>query len=233
MSFKSPIVVGGTGGSGTRLICHALQHAGVFMGDDVNYALDAMPWVDVDNNYFECYDDLPSIIDKAMERHGAGEQRGHKNWGWKHTKSYLSLPMLHQYFPEMSFVHVLRDGRDLAYAPHISLAVFWTGSINTDKPHPEAIMSLWAVTNMLTEAYARQFVERYVQVRFEDMYSRPAETAKKLYKELGLKVDRETVESLPLTMHAPPPGIGRWKGKEGLDRVTAVGELTLRRYGYL
>jgi len=40
--FGPPIVVGGLGGSGTRVIALMLERLGFFMGDDLNHAHDNM-----------------------------------------------------------------------------------------------------------------------------------------------------------------------------------------------
>jgi hypothetical protein len=49
-----PIVIGASGGSGTRVIARVLQRADVFMGSDLNAAVDSLPiaafldlWVNV------------------------------------------------------------------------------------------------------------------------------------------------------------------------------------------
>ena len=52
--MRAPIVIGGSGGSGTRVLRNALIAAGVFMGTRVNDAGDALdfePWLDCRINH--------------------------------------------------------------------------------------------------------------------------------------------------------------------------------------
>jgi hypothetical protein len=221
--LSDPIVVGGTGGSGTRLVAELLQAAGVFMGDDLNYALDSAPVNRVDSCYLRGNPGLDELMREKLSEHLGGR---FGIWGWKHTASYLTLPMWHCYFPDMYFVHVIRDGRDLAYAPHIALPVF--GLVLGLNPGPSTLMALWASTNQACANYGERFVEGYYRVRYEDLCYNSIQTIKGMYEFLGLEGNAESARGLV----RPSAGMGRWKGKGGVEEVEKIGEYALRRFGY-
>jgi hypothetical protein len=224
--MSNPIVVGGTGGSGTRLVTELLIHAGVFMGEELNYALDSLLMARLNDRYLSgrhaSYSEAPYYFRS-------------EHWGWKHTKTYLLLPVLYAYFRDMTFIHVIRDGRDLAYAPNIALQVFWNSEgIAPVNPGPETIMALWATTNMACANFGESFmsfasVRNYHQVRYEDLCHHPEPFIQTLYGALGLDGDAKGAVDLV----RPSSGMGRWRGKPKIEEVTRIGEVALRRFGYL
>jgi hypothetical protein len=41
-------------------------------------------------------------------------------WGWKWPETYLITPIVHATFPQARFIHMVRDGRDLAFKRHLT-----------------------------------------------------------------------------------------------------------------
>ena len=37
-------------------------------------------------------------------------------WGWKEPRSIYLLPFFHRHLPGLRFLHVVRDGRDMAFS---------------------------------------------------------------------------------------------------------------------
>jgi hypothetical protein len=224
--MSDPIVVGGTGGSGTRLVALLLQHAGVFMGekDRVNYAMDSMPMNRVDVLYVRGEGDIHEEMKIRLAEHYGGRSCV---WGFKHTNSYLALPMWHHYFPDMYFVHVIRDGRDMAYAPHGGIHLF--GLSPGINPGAKVLMALWASTNQTCANYGEALMEKYYRVKYEDLCRSPVPTIEKMYESLGAEGDIGGARKLV----KPSTGMGRGNGKADLKEVEAVGEYALRRFGYL
>lgn len=224
---NGPIVVGGTGGSGTRLVAELLAWAGVYMGDGdtVNYAMDSMPMNRADMYYLHSQgNNLDEEIHRRVIEHHKGFA-GSRRWGWKHTMSYLTLPMLHHYFPDMAFVHVIRDGRDMAYGEHTHLEVY--GVWHPINPGPHTLIALWETTNLLCANYGERFIKGYCRVRYEDLCDRSHGTIAKLYDSLGLKAEPNT------SLVRPSPTRGRWKSKPGISALTEIAGFSLRRFGYI
>ncbi|BCW93430.1 MAG: hypothetical protein KatS3mg007_1324 [Thermoanaerobaculum sp.] len=47
------------------------------------------------------------------------EQRGgarYSAWGWKEPRSIYLLPFWNELMPSLRFIHVIRDGRDMAFS---------------------------------------------------------------------------------------------------------------------
>ena len=54
--FTPPVVIGGKGGSGTRVFCEILQKLGLYMGDLAG-TMDAMEFVSFIHRYYVIYFD--------------------------------------------------------------------------------------------------------------------------------------------------------------------------------
>lgn len=227
-----PIVVSGMGGSGTRLVCQIVREAGVFMGADLNYADDSLPLAHFTGTYLSGKKVRgDESLKEAISKHCAGMPEG-AQWGWKEPHAYLMLWYFNLIYPtRMRFVHVLRDGRDMAYAPITGLPVFWTGDMPGEGATPREVMTLWMMTNMQAANFGEHVLWNYHQVRFEDLCSNPEPHIKALYKFLELQGDVGAACELV----KPPGSIGRWQGAAGeeLEEVLQIGRTALERFGYL
>jgi len=226
-----PIVIGGVGGSGTRLVYELLSHAGVFLGNNLNHARDSLPMAAFDEACLRGEADF-RLLEECLTRHGVNTIRRdyYYNWGWKHTRSLLTMPILLGIIGQLRFIHVIRDGRDIAYAPHIGFPVFWNGNLPCDlAPDPRTVMALWATQTMLADSYGQLFMCFYYRLRYEDLCHKPLETIRDLYERLDLDTDPAT--ALPLVR--PSPTMGRWHGQPDLEAITSIGREALERFGYL
>ncbi|MCP4458992.1 MAG: sulfotransferase [Cytophagales bacterium] len=66
-------------------------------------------------NTVEGIDKFKKAVWKYYKSH-----RGEKKWGWKFPETYLIPELIHTTFPKARFIHILRDGRDLAFKSHLT-----------------------------------------------------------------------------------------------------------------
>jgi len=130
----SPVVVFNKSHSGSRLLAELLDAAGVFMGAEQNDSRDALPLLEVVDtlvrryypDYAPLWDSehvpdpaLAPLVRSAFARHLAGHDcASGAPWGWKLCESVYALPVLDWLFPNARFVHLVRDGRDVAFCDH-------------------------------------------------------------------------------------------------------------------
>ena len=43
-----------------------------------------------------------------------------KNWGWKFPETYLIAPLILKILPDSKIIHMVRDGRDVAFKKHLT-----------------------------------------------------------------------------------------------------------------
>jgi len=165
---------------------------------------------------------------------------GFQRWAVWGPDNLLSIPIIKREIPDALFIHVIRDGRDVACALdrrefirpfrwdrshrlYVS-ALHWMWKVQTGRRHGQAIGS------------------DYIEVRFEDLVLHPEEALTKVSAFIGENLDYEKIRktkigaiSIPNTSFAEEwksgsfSPVGRWKRQLSDDQVTRleglVGEL--------
>jgi len=250
-----PIIVGGTGGSGTRVVQSIIEKAGVFMGTNLNVSKDAMdfePFLDEMINVilthtrrlnYDPAKDLPPTLALAAAnklrniavyfRRDIPNPRS--SWGWKNPRSIYVLPIIDSVFPGLHFVHVIRDGRDMAFSQNQNQLQKHFSSLfaRPIDDIPVDSIRLWAKANTdIAEWAANNLEESYIRVRFEDLCEHPSKEIKTLVGKLAIRC--ENVDDLASSVQTPET-IGRWRKQDNYirDRVEQAGKQALEFFGYV
>ncbi len=123
-----PFVIIAKGHSGTRFLASCLTRCGVFLGADLNAAHDSLSWYRyfgrplVLSDHFPHWPSLESDegfradvrghLDRTLPRF-VGGRFGGGHWGWKGSTLFVT-PVVAELFPGGRFIHLVRDGRDVA-----------------------------------------------------------------------------------------------------------------------
>lgn len=249
-----PLVIGATGGSGTRVVARIARHAGYYLGTHLNPAEDALEFVEFYDTWVDYFLDqyrspatstAPQLaLDKdfsdVLQRHLAGFDATRRDtlWGWKSPRSIYLLPYFHAKFPDLKFIHVLRDGRDMALSKnqnqlrkHGRRVLAWRERWFV----PTAVRSilLWDRINRRAAEYAeKELRDCYLRIRFEDLCLDPVNTTGVILRFLGQSTDPAPIAHAEIS---PPSTLGRWREKPGAmtSRLERVAGLSLRKFGYL
>jgi hypothetical protein len=249
-----PIVIGATGGSGTRVVHAALADAGVYLGANLNHAGDAMefePLLDDAINEIigrtRALDYEPSALPldtrrlllarlgRTIDAYRCGIPAGAARWGWKNPRSMYILPLIAALHPDLTFIHVIRDGRDMALSDNQNqlnkhfVALF--GRAADEPPFVDSIRQ-WARANRDVAGWgARRLGRRYVRVRLEDLCLQPMATLHELFGRIGLAGDLATIAR----QIRPPASLGRWRELPGqrAAEMAQAGADGLRAFGYV
>ncbi|MCU0990062.1 MAG: sulfotransferase, partial [Xanthomonadales bacterium] len=125
LARQSPVVIMGRGHSGTRLLAGILLHLGVDLnanlarhrsGDMLDQAEHSVDPACVGQLGFR---DL-NRFSKASFAYYRRLDPGGRPWGWKFPETYLIGPYVRAVFPQARYIHLLRDGRDLAFKQHLT-----------------------------------------------------------------------------------------------------------------
>jgi hypothetical protein len=138
--------------------------------------------------------------------------------------------------PRLRFLHFVRDGRDMAFSEN-QQQLKKHGDAALDRRlrwrrRPYRSVALWAHVNGGAADYGeRELGERYLRVRFEDLCSRPGETARQILDFFGLDGDAEAIAAAEVR---PPKTLARWKtkGLRTVRNLERLGDPALSRFGY-
>jgi hypothetical protein len=137
--------------------------------------------------------------------HSLGKDR----WGDKTPDNVEHLPLLSRLFPEARFVHLVRDGRDVALS-----------TIDLERLHRRAATAahFWARAFRQGRAGSRFLgSERYLEVRYEAVLDDPESEVRRLCGFLDLEFDPAMLEHDPSASERLPAGrIRRMHGREAL-----------------
>lgn len=256
LAAERPVVLMGRGKSGTRLLSLVCGQLGVALG-----ITPRLPAADIDHRYFrqtvkalaqqhfaaEALEQVPPAdvqrFEHAMERAWHVLQRrspAAPAWGWKWPETYLITPIVFATFPQGRFIHMVRDGRDLAFKRHLT--------DDMGRPLGRAILTHLGMTDQpryLQAARSWQFqVEAYLrfaaripaaqrlELTYEDMCRAPVETLARIAEFLRLPLTpacREWVQA-----HIAPRDLSQYRRApaEQVRQVEALIGDTLVRLGY-
>jgi hypothetical protein len=239
-------VVGGTGGSGTRVVARILRRSGLYIGTDLNESEDAWRLGDYSDRWINTYlaqrGALPDEVERAMRADLSSVLADHcaplapeaRRWGWKEPRSIYLLPYLHGVLPELRFLHVVRDGRDMAVSENQNqLRKHGAAApIPGDLPPAGRSIALWSWVNLEAASYgATHLGDRYLRIRFEDLCDSPTEVARGVLAFCGVDGDPTLAEQEVRR----PDSIGRWRSQDAgtITQLERSGGAALAALGYL
>jgi sulfotransferase family protein/uncharacterized protein DUF1232 len=254
-----PIVVYNASHSGSRLLTRMLSGMGVYMGANLNASEDSIDIAElVEHIVLEHAPDFSGLFDvgdpmlgelatSAVTAHLSGRPPGAR-WGWKLCETGHALPVIARLFPDALFVHLIRDGRDVAFsnfvAPkhpywrkiHFNSAKIrsWRGlgmSQRAYRAHaPLFNAARWANSVSLGRGHGAMLGERYHEVRYEALVTEPARIARELAAHLQLPA----LDSFGAGLEIDVSRVGKWRAENPAD-LAEVCQLigpTLREFGY-
>lgn len=125
----------------------------------------------------------------------SAEREGKSNWGDKTPRYILHVPLLAQLTPNSRFVHIIRDPRDVAAS---MLAAGWAGSFRR-------AATFWVERVKAGRKAGRALgMERYREIRYEQLVQEPEQELKKLGAWLGLSYTPEMLRFQQDFTHAVP-----------------------------
>lgn len=150
------------------------------------------------------------------------ESRGKARWGDKTPMYMQHVPLLERLFPDARYVHLVRDGRDAA----LSFLSMPSGIVTETWAHPRtpaAFAAQWRTEVRAARSLgARLGVERYLELRYEELVSDPAEALVGICGFAGLEyqpamldytgnVDVSRKPHQQRLLQAPTTGVRDWR----------------------
>ncbi|HEX3455126.1 MAG TPA: sulfotransferase [Gaiellaceae bacterium] len=220
-----------------------VSSAGLFIGANRRMSEDAVVFSDYSYAWIDTFvryrsGPIPPDLEREMVVDLAATLFAHladlarpQPWGWKEPRSIFLLPFFHQHLPSLRFLHVVRDGRDMAFSRNQNqLQLHGLASGITGVSAMDSI-TLWSRVNMQAADYGEERLgSRYLRVRFEDLCAQPVETASRVLAFFELEADPRLASS-GVRMQ---PSIGRWRREDrrvvsGLQKAAGA---ALARFGY-
>ena len=259
-----PIVMFNKSHSGSRLLAEAMRRHGLQIGAVTNESNDSLPMFDLVEHFVSAYypdyqslwtaaewpRQLVDLVEASFAAHLGPDHDSKVRWGWKLCETGYILPVIDALFPDARYIHLLRDGRDVAFCNHVSPELpFWRKIyFNTD------LIEDWDGRSMLNWSYeqashlynARHWVnsveigrsygmmlrDRYREVRYERLCGAFEDTMVELLNFTGLAPRPAAMQALLPTVRRDSVGKHRFAPPHKRRRVELMIEPTLRAFGY-
>jgi hypothetical protein len=265
-SGNPPIVVFNKSHSGSRLLAKILAASGVFMGAHRNESEDSLDMLDlVEHLIREYYPDytslwrpaladpvLPDLIRDVVRRHLEGfDPAAQCRWGWKLCETTYIIPVVDFLFPGAKFIHLIRDGRDVAFCNHHAPSdAFWK-KIYFDTPHIASWRGHqltghayrkrcyvynaqhWLNSVRVGRTYGAMLRERYLEVRYEDLCMNFAATVQRVLAFADVKCAESALAEVQKTVHTGSLHKYRSQPWRRVRQVLLIIKPELLRLGYL
>lgn len=226
--MPDPIFIGGAPRSGTTLLLRLLERhpdvvgmfepkVGSLLVDWLEGLLDPSdpegPWRSRVSEYFTREDLYRSFGEGLRALYdGWAASRGKRRWVEKTPRNAIQLPELFTLFPDLRFVHMIRDGRDVA----VSMPTLG----GAPKSVPECAR-LWKRYVRCGRGAASTRPDRCLEVRYEDLVARPEPVVRRVceFLDLDFRPGMAELEGVKVSLFvenwgetaSPRTPIGRWR----------------------
>ncbi|MCU0727152.1 MAG: sulfotransferase [Planctomycetes bacterium] len=258
LAAERPVVVMGRGHSGTRVLAWALEALGVRMGtlpDKQTGDAQDRRFTGVIKRLAGHAIDRPALAvppPQSIQRFARAATgylvwlRQHVpdwdsrcGWGFKFPEAYLIGPMVDAVFPRARHIHMVRDGRDLAFKEHLTDdASRWLGRRILTRlralrePHHIQAARSWDFQVRRFSEFEKTLGPRVLRLTFERLIASPEESMRDVCAFLGLPMTGACRAFLARDLE---PGKVRQHRTEDPEKVRAVEAIigdTLEAWGY-
>ena len=154
-------------------------------------------------------------------------------WGWKEPNSHIFLEYLAHYFTNLKYIHVIRNGLDMAYSHNQAQLYNWGNifgiRLNSSMSLPKSSLKYWIAANERAISLGKELLkERFLLINFDRLCLVPEQEITKLINFLGLSTSDVNMHEL-VTLPKVPSSMGRYMKNDisifSKDEIEMVKEL--------
>lgn len=133
-------------------------------------------------------------------------------WAWKEPNTHVFIDRLAVAYPDLKYIHVVRNGLDMAYSANQNQLRLWGPLLlgAPTEPGPRASLRYWCAVQQRIERVGREMPGRLMMLNFDALCLAPERHLATLGDFLGLPAGDAAEPSLRSLVRAPS-SIGRFK----------------------
>ncbi|MEM7358799.1 MAG: sulfotransferase [Pseudomonadota bacterium] len=135
-------------------------------------------------------------------------------WGWKEPNSHVFLKQMVKYFDQLKYIHVIRNGLDMAYSPNQQQLNNW-GSFfgidqrRTNRSSASKSLDYWIAANQRAiKVGEASLKDRFLLLNYDKLCTSPDIEIQKLLQFMGITAGDNLMEML-VKLVVPAKSIGR------------------------
>ena len=162
-------------------------------------------------------------------------------WGWKFPETYLIGPLVLEVFPNARFLHIVRDGRDIAFKRHQTdrpdrpLGKWILGHMHVlEQPHHIQAAASWKFqVDSFDQWKINISTKNLLEVTFEHFIQYPVDAGKEIAGFLNRDFSADNTTSLEESINIKKVSQYKEQKARDLADIEAVIGDTLRRWHYI
>jgi len=145
--------------------------------------------------------------------------KDYKGWGWKEPISWYYLEFLSREFQNMKYIHVLRNGLDMAFSNNDLQFRIWGKIFDIQPPKDSRLLSkaklrYWLKANQKALNMAKKHLtDSFLIVKYENLCHEPAKEIERIGNFLEVKITQEQALKLSQLVE-PPASINRYQDND-------------------
>jgi len=158
-------------------------------------------------------------------------------WGWKEPNTHVLLRHICPYFPSMKYIHVIRNGLDMAFSSNQKQLELWGSLYGCDAPRathgmPRAALRYWVRANRAAVLNARRMLGKHFHViLFDDLCGNPRRHVSDLAAFLDRTPKPGEIDELASMVQAPST-IGRYREHDIFAILDSTDIAAVREFGF-
>ncbi len=143
----------------------------------------------------------------------------HEKWGWKEPNTHIFLEPLAKHFPDMSYIHVVRHGLDMAFSGNLQQLNNWGDLYDINLPvdpasEPQMQLEYWVNANQSAIEKGKKFFgNRFYLCNYDALCMDPIPEIKNMLTFLNIRVDENKLNQLT-KLPAVSSTMGRFKERD-------------------
>ncbi len=140
---------------------------------------------------------------------------GHRfqKWAWKEPNTHVLIDRLGEHLPGLRYIHVIRDGLDMAFSPNKQQLHYWADTFfqmtDFDRDQPSAALHYWRLVNERIVRLREGGALPILEVGFECLCERTTEQILGIAKFCNYPISREQARDIGARTIRTPPTVGR------------------------
>jgi len=135
-------------------------------------------------------------------------------WGWKEPNTHIILERLLLYYPNLKYIHVIRNGLDMAFSDNQNQVKLWGYLYLKESDFKNihyASLKFWCVVHKKIIKIGKKMGDNFLLLNYDKLCLNPKKYLKKICK--FLNISKKAVSGL-LPLIRPPESIGRFKNED-------------------
>lgn len=132
------------------------------------------------------------------------------SWGWKEPNTQIFIGDINAYFPEIKYIHVLRNGLDMAFSDNINQLKNWGFKfgilLNGNETKDEIAckqLDYWILSTQHVLSVSKSMTNRFYLLNHHDLYENPKKQIDGLLHFADLNINPRIKEKLYLLPQKP------------------------------